>query len=370
MGLMESRWLKKDANSFVTTNKTELEIKLNATGALEKTVDGINIKALGIVDAMLAGSIPTAKLAEGADFIKRDGSVAMTGALTLSGAPTTALQAATKAYVDAAIQGLDIKGSSRVATTGANITLSGLQTIDGVSLVAGNRVLVKDQANASENGIYVVSSGAWTRATDADTNAKVASGMYTFVSEGTVNHGYGWVLITPDPITLGTTALTFTQFNGVGSFVAGNGLTQTGNSIDVVAGSGIAVAPDSVSLGPLTTDWNIGGTSTITNVKDPVNDTDVVNKQWVIANSTKNITDKFTYDGTNASFTLSAKPSNLDKVVVIVSGAPGLSSPSDYSVSISGGVGILTLDSNVTSAMITGDVITVMYACVVSVPNT
>jgi hypothetical protein len=366
MGLMESRWLKKDANSFVTTNKTELEVKLNTIGALEKTAGGINVKALGIVDAMLAGSISTVKLAEGAEFIKRDGSVAMTGALTLSGAPTTALQAATKAYVDAAIQGLDIKGSCRVATT-ANITLSGLQAIDGVSLAAGNRVLVKDQTNAPDNGIYVVSSGAWTRATDADANEKVASGMYTFVSEGTVNHGYGWVLITPDPITLGNTALTFTQFNGVGSFVAGNGLTQNGNTVDVVAGSGIAVDANSVFLGPLTADWNIGGTSTITNVKDPVNDTDVVNKQWVIANSAKTVIDKFTYDGTNASFTLSAKPSDVNKVIVIVSGAPGLSSPSDYSVSVSGGVGTLTLDSSVTSAMVNGDVVTAMYVPVISV---
>jgi phage-related tail fiber protein len=366
MGLMESRWLKKDAASFVMTNKTELEVNLNATGALAKTVDGIDIRALGIVDAMLAGSISTAKLAEGADFIKRDGSVAMTGALTLSGAPTTALHAATKAYVDASIQGLDIKVSCRVATTGTNITLSGLQTIDGVSLVAGNRVLVKDQTNAPENGIYVVSSGAWNRATDADTNEKVASGMYTFISEGTANHGYGWVLVTPDPITLGTTALTFTQFNGAGSIVAGNGLTQTGNTVDVVAGSGIAVAADSVSLGPLTTDWDTGGNKTIINVKDPVNAKDVSNKQWVIANSTKNITDKFTYNGSNASFTLSAVPNDVNKVVVIISGAPGLSSPSDYSVTASGNSATLTLDSSVTSAMITGDVITAMYASVVS----
>jgi len=365
MGLMESRWLKKDANSFVTTNKTELEVKLNASGALEKTVDGINVKALGITDAMLAGSISTAKLAEGAEFIKRDGSVAMTGPLTLSGDPTSAFHAATKNYVDASIQGLDIKGSCRVATTG-NITLSGLQTIDGVSLVAGDRVLVKDQTNAVENGIYVVSSGAWTRATDADTSEKMTSGTYTFVSEGTVNHGYGWVLITPDPITLGTSELTFTQFNGAGSIVAGNGLTQTGNSIDVVGGNGINVGADSVSLGTLTADWNIGGTKTITNVKDPVNNTDVSNKQWVINNSTKNIVDKFTYNGTNASFTLSAVPSDVNKVVVIITGAPGLSSPSDYSVSVSGGVGTITLDPSVTSAMITGDVITVMYACVVS----
>ncbi|MFM7102392.1 MAG: hypothetical protein ACKO3N_14605, partial [Verrucomicrobiota bacterium] len=154
--------------------------------------------------------------------------------------PVSAQDAATKAYCDATKQGLDVKDSVRAATT-APITLSGTQTIDGVALVAGNRVLVKDQATASANGIYAVAAGAWTRAVDADTSAKVTGGMFTFVTEGTANGDSGWVLITDDPVTLGTTSLAFTQFSGAGQVIAGAGLTKTGNTLDIGAGSGITV---------------------------------------------------------------------------------------------------------------------------------
>lgn len=162
--------------------------------------------------------------------------------------PTQAQDAATKAYVDAVKQALDIKDSVHVATT-ANITLSAVQTIDGVLLVAGDRVLVKDQTTASQNGIYVVAAGAWTRATDADSDAKVNPGLFVFVEEGTVNGNNGYVLTTDAPITLGTTALTFTQFSGAGQIVAGAGLTKTGNTIDVVGTAGRIVAnADSIDL--------------------------------------------------------------------------------------------------------------------------
>lgn|GEM_PF-1527705 len=156
-----------------------------------------------------------------------------TGTVTLPADPTLALQAATKQYVDAYKQGLDFKESVRVATT-ANITLSGIQTIDGVTLVAGDRVLVKDQTTGSQNGIYVVASGSWTRATDADTSAKVTAGMFTFVESGTVNDNNGFVLTTNNPITFGTTALVFTQFSGAGQIITGVGLTKSGNTISVI----------------------------------------------------------------------------------------------------------------------------------------
>jgi phage-related tail fiber protein len=164
--------------------------------------------------------------------------------------PTGAQDAATKAYVDATKQGLDVKDSVRVATTG-NITLSGTQTIDGISVVAGNRVLVKDQSTASANGIYVVvSGGSWTRANDFDTSGKVTSGAFTFVEEGTANADSGWVLTTDGAITLGTTNLTFTQFSGAGQITAGAGLTKTGSTIDVgTASTGrIVVNADNIDL--------------------------------------------------------------------------------------------------------------------------
>ncbi|HEY1170226.1 MAG TPA: hypothetical protein VGH19_02545 [Verrucomicrobiae bacterium] len=139
----------------------------------------------------------------------------MTGTLVLNGSPTDANHAATKAYVDAlAGGGADPKDSCRVATT-ANVDLAtgGPLTIDGVALVSGNRVLVKNQTAPEENGIYVVQSGAWIRASDADADPKVTAGMYCFVIEGTANGDMGYVLTTNDPITLGTTGLTFAQFS-------------------------------------------------------------------------------------------------------------------------------------------------------------
>lgn len=215
------------------------------------------LRPLNIVDADVAAgaAIATSKLADGANFLKKDGSVAMTGALQMGtnkitglGTPTAGTDAATKDYVDSVSQGLDIKSSVRAATT-ANITLSGTQTIDGVSLSAGNRVLVKNQSTGSENGIYVVATGAWSRATDADTNAEVTAGLFTFVEEGTDNQDSGWVLTTDGAITLGTTALVFTQFSGAGMVIAGAGLTKTGNQLDVVGNAGrIVVNANDVDL--------------------------------------------------------------------------------------------------------------------------
>lgn len=161
--------------------------------------------------------------------------------------PTGAQDAATKAYVDATASGLDVKASVRAATTG-NITLSGTQTVDGVALTAGQRVLVKNQSTGSQNGLYAVAAGAWTRTTDADASAEVNPGMFVFVEEGTANADSGWVLTNDGTVTLGTTALTFAQFSGAGQVTAGAGLTKTGNTLDVGAGTGITVAADSIAI--------------------------------------------------------------------------------------------------------------------------
>jgi len=162
--------------------------------------------------------------------------------------PVSDQDAATKAYVDAARMGLDVKQSVRVATTDS-ITLSGTQTIDGVAVVAGDRVLVKNQTTGSQNGIYTVAAGSWSRASDADTTAKVTAGLFTFVTEGTVNADSGWVITTNDEIVLGTTALVFAQFSGAGQITAGAGLTKNGNTIDAVGTAGrIVVNADNIDL--------------------------------------------------------------------------------------------------------------------------
>lgn len=146
--------------------------------------------------------------------------------------PTSAQDAATKAYVDAARSGLDVKVSCRVATT-ANITLSGTQTIDGIAVVAGDRVLVKNQTTGSNNGIYDVAAGSWSRSSDSDTSTEFNSGAFTFVEEGTVNGGRGYVLTTANPITLGTTSLSFTMFSSSGAITAGTGLSFSGTTLNV-----------------------------------------------------------------------------------------------------------------------------------------
>jgi len=161
-----------------------------------------------------------------------------------------------KEYVDAVKVGLDFKDSVRVATTGSNISLSSAPAaIDGVTLSADDRVLVKDQSAGAQNGIYVFngSGSAMTRATDADANAEVTSGMFTFVTEGTVNADSGFVLTTDGSITVGSTALAFAQFSGAGQITAGAAMTKTGNTLDVaVDGQSLEVSSDALRIKGIT----------------------------------------------------------------------------------------------------------------------
>jgi len=188
-------------------------------------------------------------------------------------APSADKDVANKAYVDAARSGLDVKASVKLATDAVlptfthsagvlTATTNGALTIDGVTLQAGTdegiRVLVKNETstNAPYNGIYVVTNtgGAGaayvlTRADDADSNTEVNPGLFTFVEQGTNWADSGWVLTTDGSITLGTTNLTFVQFSAAGQSIAGNGLTKTGNTIDVVGTADrISVGADSVDI--------------------------------------------------------------------------------------------------------------------------
>jgi hypothetical protein len=170
--------------------------------------------------------------------------------------PTDAAHIATKGYVDSARQGLDVKASVRVATTAAinlSTDLEAGDVIDGVTLVAGDRVLVKNQGTASENGIYVaVASGAASRSSDANGTAdtgELTSGTFTFVEAGTVNFDSGFVVSTDGTITVGTTGITWTQFSGAGSFEAGDGLSKSGTQVNVnVTSNRTAITADAIDI--------------------------------------------------------------------------------------------------------------------------
>jgi len=173
-----------------------------------------------------------------------------------------------KAYVDSVANGLDVKASVRVATTAdlsatynngngtLTATSNGAVSIDGVSLSANDRVLVKDQSDATENGFYkvtTVGSGSaafvLTRTPDADDAAELTGGAFTFVEEGTANADNGFVASHNGTPTLGTDDITFEQFSGAGQIAAGAALTKTGNTLDVsVDDSSIEISSDSLQV--------------------------------------------------------------------------------------------------------------------------
>jgi hypothetical protein len=153
--------------------------------------------------------------------------------------PTNDQDAATKGYVDGKATGLTVHEPVAAATT-ANITLSGAQTIDGVAVVAGNRVLVKDQTNAADNGIYIVAAGAWTRATDMASWGDVAN-AYVWVESGSTQGDSGWVVgaINPNGV-IGTDDIPWVQFSSAAEITAGPGINKTGNTI--------SASPDDLSI--------------------------------------------------------------------------------------------------------------------------
>ena len=223
-----------------------------SNGTVTLTLNVADTDSAGLLPAAMWNTITDATSdATASKLVKRDAS----GNAKVA-TPTDAAHIATKGYVDAARQGLDVKASVRAATTAAiNLSsdLNNGDVIDGVTLVTGDRVLVKNQSTASENGIYVVTAaGAASRSSDANGTAdtgELTSGTFTFVEEGTVNFDSGFVVSTNGAITVGTTGIVWTQFSGAGSFDAGDGLSKTGTTVNVnVTANRTAITADAIDI--------------------------------------------------------------------------------------------------------------------------
>jgi len=204
----------KIADDAVTTAKIADNAITNALMA-DAAVDTAELAANAVTAAKM-------DLTDTFDFTSGTVSVA---------APTADAHAATKSYVDNAAVGLYWKQPVRVHTT-SNITLSGTQTIDGVSVVADDRVLVKSQTDASENGIYVAAAGSWSRSSDMDASDEF-SGTAVFVKEGTLGADTAFVCTNDTDVTVGTTDVAFVQFAGNGTVQGGDGIAVTGTSVAV-----------------------------------------------------------------------------------------------------------------------------------------
>lgn len=174
--------------------------------------------------------------------------------LTNLGAPTAGSNDAARIVdVETAVQsaaaGIDNKPSVR-ALANTNITLSGAQTIDGVSVIAGDRVLVRGQSTASQNGSYVAAAGAWSRATDGDATGELTPGAFWYVEEGTTYGKTQWRIENTGAITVGSTAITINQFGAAAGYTEGDGILFTGNiiSVEVVSGGALVVGASGVDI--------------------------------------------------------------------------------------------------------------------------
>jgi len=271
MAKASARFMSLDGN-YLQASGDNLQVKLDGAGGLTATGSGIKIGAASVANAMLADEANIA-------YLNQTETIAAVWSFganlpTASADPTTANQLCRKAYVDAVAQGIDAKASVRVATTaalasctyangtagvGATLTATvngAFPAVDGITLSANERILVKDQASGLQNGLYYLSTvgsgGApWvlTRATDADTASEMNGGAFAFVEEGTANADSGWICTTDGAVTMGTTAITWTQFSGAGQITAGAGLTKTGNTLDVqVDASTIEINADTLRV--------------------------------------------------------------------------------------------------------------------------
>jgi len=307
---------------------------------------------LNLADASNAGLLSSTfySLLNAATASNTNGTLALrdaSGRLQVT-APSADLDAANKAYVDAARNGLDVKQSVKLATNAAlpgythssgvlTATSVGVLSVDSANVLLGNRILVKNEtsSNAPFNGIYVVTNPGdgdeafvLTRADDANHSDEVTPGMFVFVEQGDIWADSGWVLTTDGTVNLGVTNLTFVQFSSAGQSIAGNGLTKTGNTIDVGGTTDrISVTSDAVDIAS-----TYVGQSSITTL-------------GTIGTGTWQATDiGIAHGGTNASTAADARTNLADTTVGFTTSTPVLARVAAQTVT--GGSTSFNIDHN------------------------
>jgi hypothetical protein len=220
---------------------TELNYSVGVTSALQTQLNTLSTNKYDKTGGTISSNVTI------------NGTLSMNNTRIMGLAPITGstpgTDAVTKDYVDTLVQGLAWKDAARVATT-TNITLSGLQTIDGVTVVSGERVVVKNQTTTSQNGIYLASAGAWSRSPDANSAAEL-DGLAVFVRDGTVHKDTAWVQTNPI-VTVDTTAVIFSQFAAAGGATEGNGISIAGSTISTRIGNGLSFSANTMVVNPTT----------------------------------------------------------------------------------------------------------------------
>jgi hypothetical protein len=273
--------LQTSRNFSITGKATAATVAFNGTGDVS-----LNITSLGVLPGditlsngqFILGNGSGVGAATNKSSIPLSGFGAATADVAMGGFkitgladPTNAQDAATKSYVDAMAVGLDVKQSCRVGTTASlastytagNKRLTGTANvaiaIDGIPLSLNDRVLVKNQTTASENGIYTVIQVGDTytpwilqRSGDFDTSAKASPGSFVFIEDGTTLSDTGWVMTANAPVTLDTTAITWAQFSGQGTYLAGNGIVLSGSTWHFAQSSAYTVNTIPIATGTST----------------------------------------------------------------------------------------------------------------------
>lgn len=244
--------------------------------------------------------------------------------------PLSAQQPATMAYVDARVNGLVMHPDVVViidANNGGNITKTGTQTLDGVALSAGMRVLLTAQTAAAENGPWVVQSGAWTRPADFVTGSTPTLGAYFLAYAGTLYRGHAWIMTNTTAVTVDTTALTFQEWTGLSDVTVVAPIVKTGNQLSLgtvpVANGGTgATTPTGArtnlgATGKFAVSVGNGSLTTIT-VNHALGTTDVTVQIFAVSTGAQVFTDVVVVDGNNITVTFATAPSSNQYRVVVI----------------------------------------------------